>query len=253
VALKEYKAEKQLYTMGEVTEMFDVKPSLIRFWSERFDVLKPRKNKKGNRLFTPDDVRNLETIYHLTKERGMTLAGVDKYLKTNREDADRETEIVRRLQTIRSLLTEIRQELREGPADVSATESAEPAAAPALPVADFWSDESAVDALRTAPDPVMEIPDPMEFAEEILAGEITDSDGEDFDFPAFEGYADEVDSFGLRGDADPVPDEELSIPFLSQPLFDADDDAARAETDAPEPAEQENIAPVPVDTQQSLF
>ncbi len=113
VPVKEYKAEKMFYTMGEITEMFDVKASLVRFWCQRFDILKPQKNKKGNRLFTPADVRNLETIYHLVRERGMTLAGVDKYLKTNREDAERDSELMRRLQTVRSLLIEIREELKD--------------------------------------------------------------------------------------------------------------------------------------------
>jgi DNA-binding transcriptional MerR regulator len=113
VALKEYKPEKIYYTMGEVTEMFDVNASLIRFWEQRFDVLKPEKNKKGNRLFTPADIKNLEIIYHLVKERGMTLAGAEKYLKANKKELERDTEIVRSLQTIRSLLAEIREELKE--------------------------------------------------------------------------------------------------------------------------------------------
>ncbi len=117
VPVKEYKAEKMFYTMGEITEMFDVKASLVRFWCQRFDILKPQKNKKGNRLFTPEDVRNLETIYHLVRERGMTLAGVDKYLKTNRSEAERDSELMHRLQTVRDLLIEIREELKEGADD----------------------------------------------------------------------------------------------------------------------------------------
>ncbi len=117
MAVKEYKAEKMFYTMGEVTEMFDVKASLVRFWCKRFEILQPHTNKKGNRLFTPEDVKNLETIYHLVRERGMTLAGVDKYLKTNREEAGREAELMRRLQTVRSLLVEIREELKDGAQD----------------------------------------------------------------------------------------------------------------------------------------
>lgn len=64
--------------------MFDVNPSLIRFWEQKFDILKPDKNKKGNRLFTPKDVENLKLIYHLVKENGMTLAGAAKRLRQNR-------------------------------------------------------------------------------------------------------------------------------------------------------------------------
>lgn len=66
----ERKSRKIYYTMGEVSEMFDVNPSLIRFWEQKFDILKPDKNKKGNRLFTPKDVENLKLIYHLVKENG---------------------------------------------------------------------------------------------------------------------------------------------------------------------------------------
>ena len=78
----ERKSRKIYYTMGEVSEMFDVNPSLIRFWEQKFDILKPDKNKKGNRLFTPKDVENLKLIYHLVKENGMTLAGAAKRLRT---------------------------------------------------------------------------------------------------------------------------------------------------------------------------
>ena len=67
--------------MGEVSEMFDVNPSLIRHWESKFEVLKPQKNKKGNRMFTPEDVENLKLIYHLVKERGMTLDGARRALK----------------------------------------------------------------------------------------------------------------------------------------------------------------------------
>lgn len=68
-------AKKLFYSMGEVSEMFDVNASLIRFWETKFDILRPQKNKKGNRLFSPADVENLKLIYHLVKERGMTLDG----------------------------------------------------------------------------------------------------------------------------------------------------------------------------------
>ena len=64
----ERKSRKIYYTMGEVSEMFDVNPSLIRFWEQKFDILKPDKNKKGNRLFTPKDVENLKLIYHLVMQ-----------------------------------------------------------------------------------------------------------------------------------------------------------------------------------------
>ena len=108
-----HKKGKVYYSMGEVSEMFDVNPSLIRFWEQKFDILKPHKNKKGNRLFTPQDVDNLALIYHLVKERGMTLAGAQMRIKQNKEGAQRDREIVDRLMSIRSLLMEIREELKD--------------------------------------------------------------------------------------------------------------------------------------------
>ena len=74
-------AEKLYYSMGEVAEMFDVNPSLIRHWESQFSVLRPKRNKKGNRLFTPQDVENLKRIYHLVKECGMTLDGAKRALR----------------------------------------------------------------------------------------------------------------------------------------------------------------------------
>ena len=97
--------------MGEVAEMFDVNPSLIRFWEQKFDILRPHKNKKGNRLFTTKDVDNLKIIYHLVKERGMTLEGARKRMKENREGTERDFEVIEKLQNIKTLLLEIKAEL----------------------------------------------------------------------------------------------------------------------------------------------
>lgn len=107
-----HKKGKIYYSIGEVAEMFDVNPSLIRFWETKFDIIKPHKNKKGNRMFTPQDIDNLKLIYHLVKERGMTLAGAKKRLKDNKDGAVRDMEIVDRLLSIRSMLVEIREELK---------------------------------------------------------------------------------------------------------------------------------------------
>lgn len=97
--------------MGDVAEMLDVSHSLIRFWEKKFDIIKPHKNKKGNRMFTPEDVRNLKMIYHLVKERGMTLAGAQKHMKASRKEIERDMELTERLQSIRSLLAEVRDAL----------------------------------------------------------------------------------------------------------------------------------------------
>ena len=137
-------AEKLYYTMGEVAEMFDVNQSLIRHWEKQFNVLKPKRNKKGNRLFTPQDVEHLKLIYHLVKERGMTLEGARKALRVQRADSGvtRDVELMERLQRIRSLLVEVREELKMAPGEVytareaeSAERPAPAAAAPAMPEA----------------------------------------------------------------------------------------------------------------------
>lgn len=102
---------KLLYSMGEVTEMFDVNASLIRYWESKFDCIKPHKNKKGNRMFTPSDIENLKLIYHLVKEKGMTLEGANKTMKRRGSKVQREVSILERLQNIRAMLLEVRETL----------------------------------------------------------------------------------------------------------------------------------------------
>jgi len=105
------KIEKHFYTIGEVADMFGVNASLIRFWDKEFDHINPHKNKKGNRLFTKENIEEVSLVYHLVKERGMTLKGAQLKIKQNREDTVREHEIVKRLQDIKTLLLEIKEEL----------------------------------------------------------------------------------------------------------------------------------------------
>ena len=108
---KDKPIEKLYYSIGEVADMFEVNVSLIRFWEKEFDILKPKKNKKGNRMFTAKDLDNLKIIYHLVKERGYTLEGAKKKLKENKEDTINNIEIVIRLKEIRQFLVELREEL----------------------------------------------------------------------------------------------------------------------------------------------
>ncbi|MFT7614618.1 MAG: DNA-binding transcriptional MerR regulator [Parvicellaceae bacterium] len=108
---KEKEITKLYYTMGDVSSMLDVNHSLIRFWEQEFDILKPKKNKKGNRLFTPKDVENLKLIYHLVKERGYTLEGARKKLKSNPDELDHNMEIVDKLKGIKSYLMELKEYL----------------------------------------------------------------------------------------------------------------------------------------------
>jgi len=108
---KEKQIEKLFYPIGEVAQMFDVSVSAIRYWEKEFDILKPKKNKKGNRMFTKKDVDNLRIIYHLTKERGFTLEGAKKKLRENKADTIDNVEIINHLKNIRQFLVEFREEL----------------------------------------------------------------------------------------------------------------------------------------------
>jgi DNA-binding transcriptional MerR regulator len=108
---KEKKVEKLYYSIGEVARMFNVNASLIRFWEKEFDIIKPKKNKKGNRFFTKQDIENFNLIFHLVKERGMTLAGAKKKLRENRDDAVNNFEVVKTLNEIKNVLLEIKESL----------------------------------------------------------------------------------------------------------------------------------------------
>ncbi len=108
---KEKKIEKLFYPIGEVAKIFDVSVSSIRYWEKEFNILKPKKNKKGNRMFTKKDLDNLRIIYHLTKERGFTLEGAKKKLRDNKMDTIDNVEIITHLRNIRKFLVEFREEL----------------------------------------------------------------------------------------------------------------------------------------------
>ncbi|MFC2089943.1 MerR family transcriptional regulator [Bacteroidota bacterium] len=106
---KESKIEKLYYSIGEVADMFKVNTSLIRYWETEFDIIKPKKNKKGNRLFTQKDIDNFHIIYHLVKERGMTLKGAKKKMKENRDEEEHTFEIIQSLELIKSMLLEVKE------------------------------------------------------------------------------------------------------------------------------------------------
>ena len=111
MSLKEKKIKKIYYSIGEVAAMFDVNKSLIRFWEKEFIIIKPKKNKKGNRYFTENDINNFKIIFHLVKERGYTLDGAKKKLRENKEDTIKNVEIVNQLKDIRTQLVAIREVL----------------------------------------------------------------------------------------------------------------------------------------------
>lgn len=213
-------AKKLYYSMGEVAEMFDVTPALIRHWESQFDCLKPDRNKKGNRLFTPEDVEKLKQIYHLVKERGMTLKGANVMLKRvkNKEIA-REVELLERLQRVRSTLAEVRENLKEGDEaqvvedDVLVEESA-PLVATTEVVAE--ATEEAVEAVAEAVEASAEesAPEAEPTAEETEAEPITEEAAEE-SAPAVEQPRKRVVRRRKKSDEE---DKEL-FPFYEQSLF----------------------------------
>ncbi len=160
-------AKKLYYSMGEVAEMFDVTPALIRHWESQFDCIKPHRNKKGNRLFSPDDVERLKQIYHLVKERGMTLKGANKVLKRAKSDeVVQEMELLERLQKIRAALVEVREELKMGDGEQVVEEAyplQEQEVAAVANVEEIPAEEAVADAVaESVAEPVVEPVEPKE-------------------------------------------------------------------------------------------
>ncbi len=102
---------KRYYSIGEVAEIFDVNTSLLRFWEKEFPKLQPKKNRKGNRTYTPKDIEQIHLVFHLVKERGFTIDGARKKLRENRDDVAQEAEVVNRLMTVREKLVKLKQAL----------------------------------------------------------------------------------------------------------------------------------------------
>lgn len=104
-------ADKLYYTIGEVSRMFQVNASLIRFWEKEFSIIHPQKNSKGNRVFTSKDIDNFRLIYNLLKEKGYTIQGARDYLSKHKSDAEINLEVIKSLQDIRSFLIDVGKEL----------------------------------------------------------------------------------------------------------------------------------------------
>lgn len=197
-------AKKLYYTMGEVAEMFDVNASLIRYWESKFSCIRPHKNKKGNRLFTPEDIERLKQIYHLVKERGMTLEGANKVMRASSKsnDLSRDTEMLERLQRIRAALVEVREELKLGVGErIVDSEIEEPKGEveiAAEPVAEL------------AAEPVVE-----EIAAEPVAEPVTESAAE----PVVEVQAEQPKKRTVRRKKKGDDDNKELFPFYEQSLF----------------------------------
>ncbi|QHT68654.1 MerR family transcriptional regulator [Rhodocytophaga rosea] len=103
--------QKRYYSIGEVAERFNVNTSLIRFWESEFDMLRPKKNKKGDRQFTQKDIECVQTIYHLVKEKGYTLQGAKDFMKAKSAKHSENAELITSLEKIKSFLAELRDKL----------------------------------------------------------------------------------------------------------------------------------------------
>jgi len=103
--------EKRYYKIGEVAKAFDLNTSHIRFWEKEFDIIKPKKNAKGNRLFTQEDIKNFKLIYNLVKERGFTLDGAKQKLKKNPDKIFNNHDIISKLEGVKAELQKIKNSL----------------------------------------------------------------------------------------------------------------------------------------------
>lgn len=103
--------DKLYYTIGEVANAFGVNTSLIRFWEKEFKEIRPKKNAKGDRRFSKEDIETLELIYHLVKERGFTLDGARTHLKEHRRETLTNYEIIRKLEGVKAALLQIKDQL----------------------------------------------------------------------------------------------------------------------------------------------
>lgn len=108
---KEKEIEKKYFTIGEVAEELDVATSLIRFWEGEFDIIKPKKNRKGNRQFTKEDIKNVKLIYYLVKQKGYTLQGARDFIKNDADAALDKIELMESLKKVRSFLVNLKNEL----------------------------------------------------------------------------------------------------------------------------------------------
>ena len=164
-------AGKLYYSMGEVTEMFDVEPSLIRYWCAQFSCLRPKRNAKGNRMFSPQDIERLKRIHHLLREKKMTIEGAQKAMRKSvieAEKNDSDMALLEQLQTLRAMLVDMRESIGDGiPVDECVAEEA----VVETPVAEEVAVEQPA-AEEVVSEPVVEV------AEEVVAVESTSTDEE---------------------------------------------------------------------------
>lgn len=107
----EVEPDKYYYSIGEVAKQFNLSISNIRFWEQEFEILRPKKNRKGDRFFTKQDIENLKIIYHLLKEKGYTIEGARKKLMQNPDQLTERVAMIESLKKIRSFLVSLKDNL----------------------------------------------------------------------------------------------------------------------------------------------
>lgn len=111
MAYKEKEIEKLYYSIGEVSEMLSINASTIRYWEKEFDMLKPKKNAKGDRFFTKEDIEKIRLIYRMLKEKGYTIDGAKTQLKDKYEEENRKMALIEKLNKIRGFLVEMKSQI----------------------------------------------------------------------------------------------------------------------------------------------
>ncbi len=103
--------QKLYYSISEVAGWFNVNTSLLRYWENEFDILQPRKTRKGDRLFRVEDIKNLQLIYFLLRQRKFSIEGAKSYLKNNKQKISVETQLVQSLTGFKNFLLQLKSSL----------------------------------------------------------------------------------------------------------------------------------------------
>ncbi len=226
--------EKFYYSMGEITEMFDVEPSVIRYWCKQFSCLNPKRNAKGNRLFTAQDVERLKRIYHLLKEKRMTIEGAQKAMRKKNfvvEGDDADVKLLEQLQVLRAMLVEMRDSLGE-PLPMEEIVVAEPTSES---VSEPVSEPTPVPAEEVVEEVVEEVAEEVEVVVEQPTEEPTEE--------PTELSIDDIFEEGTKPEVEPTvePIVEESVEVVAEPV--AESEPVESATEETVPMEVQKATP----------
>lgn len=215
-------AEKLYYSMGEVTEMFDVEASLIRYWCSQFTCLRPKRNAKGNRLFSPQDIERLKRIHHLLKEKKMTIEGAKKAMRKRNIEAeknDSDITLLEQLQSLRAMLVDMRNSLgeplpEEGFVDESPIEQFAENKPVEQVVEELVEEVAQLAAESAAEEVAVVVEEASEVADEVTIEDIFETKSEEVAEPVAEGVAESV------VEAKPEPQAEVVVEPATEPVIE---------------------------------